>query len=187
MNSNTLIRSVSPEDAEALLKIYAPYVTDTAVTFEYDVPSLAEFRSRIIGIMQKRPYIAAVRGGNIVGYAYAGEFHSRAAYSRSAELSVYVAMDERRSGIGRILYTQLEDELRRLRYLNLYACIAYTDTEDEYLTQDSVRFHEHMGYNIVGHFHKCGCKFGRWYDMVYMEKLIGEHYNEQNKAEKAYR
>ena len=180
MNSDITIRPVCPNEAEALLKIYAPYVTNTAVTFEYDVPSLAEFRSRISGIMQKRPNIAAVRDGKIVGYAYAGEFHSRAAYSRSAELSVYVAMNERRSGVGRILYTHLEDELRRLGYLNLYACIAYTDTEDEYLTQDSVRFHEHMGYNIIGHFHKCGCKFGRRYDMVYMEKLIGEHKNEQN-------
>lgn len=184
MNSNITIRSVSPEDTEALLKIYAPYVTNTAVTFEYDVPSLAEFRGRIRSILQKRPYIAAVRDGNIVGYAYAGEFHSRAAYSRSAELSIYVDKSERRSGIGRILYTHLEDELRRLGYLNLYACIAYTDTEDEHLTNDSVRFHEHMGYNIVGRFHQCGYKFGCWYDMVYMEKLIGEHYNEQNTVEK---
>lgn len=178
MNSNITIRSVSPEDAEALLKIYAPYVVNTAVTFEYDVPAVEEFRSRIINISKERPYIAAVRGENIVGYAYAGEFHSRAAYRRSAELSVYVAAEERRNGIGRLLYTSLENELRRRGYLNLYACIAYTEAADEYLTRDSVRFHEHMGYSIVGRFHKCGCKFGRWYDMVYMEKLIGEHNNE---------
>lgn len=178
MNNNIIIRAAAPDDAGELLKIYAPYVVNTAVTFEYDVPTLEEFRGRISNILQSRPYIAAVRGENIVGYAYAGEFHSRAAYSRSAELSVYVAEEERRNGIGRLLYTSLEDELRRRGYLNLYACIAYTDIEDEYLTQDSVRFHERMGYSIVGRFHKCGCKFGRRYDMVYMEKLIGEHNNE---------
>ena len=59
--------------------------------------------------------------------------------------------------------------------LNLYACIAYSEDEDEYLTHNSVEFHRHMGIELVGKFHKCGCKFGRWYDMVYMEKIIGEH------------
>ena len=59
--------------------------------------------------------------------------------------------------------------------MNLNACIAYPDPEDEYLTLDSVRFHERLGYVIVAHFHKCGWKFNRWYDMVWMEKMIGVH------------
>ena len=59
--------------------------------------------------------------------------------------------------------------------LNLHACIGYPETEDEYLTKNSVEFHAHMGYRMVGKFHKCGYKFGRWYDMVWMEKMLGDH------------
>ena len=167
------IRAATSADAEALLTIYAPYVRETAITFELDVPSLEEFASRIARTLERYPYFVAERAGRIVGYAYAGPFKERAAYARSAEVSVYVEGAARRSGVGRALYGALEDELARRGIANLYACIAYQRGEDEFLDLGSVRFHERMGYRQVGHFHECACKFGHLYDMVWMEKIVG--------------
>jgi uncharacterized repeat protein (TIGR04076 family) len=83
----------------------------------------------------------------------------------------------KRCGIGRQLHEALEQRLKAQGILNMNACISFIETEDEYLTQDSVRFHEQLGYKKVAHFHLCGKKFGRWYDMIWMEKMIGEHMN----------
>lgn len=169
------IRTAAFDDAPALLEIYAPYVRNTAVTFEYEVPSIEEFAGRIAHTLERFPYLTAQKDGQIIGYAYASPFHSRAAYAWSVEVSIYVALGFCGQGIGRELYRILEDILKKQNVLNLYACIACTETEDEYLTNASLRFHEHMGYRINGTFPKCGRKFGRWYDMVWMEKIIGEH------------
>lgn len=171
----TTIRIAKPEDAEELLKIYAPYVKHTAITFEYEVPSVEAFRSRIEQILKKYPYLAAERDGRLAGYAYAGTFNERAASDRSVETAIYVREDARKDGVGRMLYEALEKILCKQHILNLNACIAYAETEDPYLTKNSVQFHEHMGYRFAGQFHKCGYKFGRWYDLVWMEKYIGEH------------
>ena len=81
----------------------------------------------------------------------------------------------KKQGIGRKLYQALEDTLIRQNILNLNACIGYPTVEDEYLTRNSMEFHQHLGYRLVGQFYQCGYKFGRWYDMVWMEKLVGEH------------
>ena len=173
------IRIVTTDDAEELLEIYRPYVTETAITFEYDVPTADEFRSRIRSILEKYPYIAAVENGAIIGYAYAGVFKTRAAYAFNVEVTIYIKKEYRRSGVGKILYTELERLLKKQGVTNLYACIACTETEDEYLTNDSVKFHERMGYRLIGTFKQCGYKYNRWYDMVWMEKIIGEHLAEQ--------
>ncbi|MBR1405236.1 MAG: N-acetyltransferase [Treponema sp.] len=168
------IRNATSADAERLLEIYAYYVEHTAITFEYDVPTLEEFKTRIQTTLAQFPYLCLVSGENIVGYAYAGIFHEREAYKHSVELSIYIDKNEKKHGFGRALYTALERELQERGIYNLYACIAYPGSdEDEYLTKDSVRFHERLGFSVVGRFTKCGRKFNRWYDMVYMEKLIG--------------
>lgn len=73
------------------------------------------------------------------------------------------------------MYEILENILKRQNVLNMYACIACTEQEDKYLTNASVRFHEKMGFKTAGKFNKCGYKFNNWYDMVWMEKFIGEH------------
>lgn len=78
-------------------------------------------------------------------------------------------------GLGRKLYQALEHISKAQHILNLNACIGYPETEDAYLTKNSVQFHAHLGYRLVGEFHKCGYKFGKWYNMVWMEKIIGEH------------
>lgn len=169
------IRKARLQDAEALLAIYAPYVEQTAITFEYAVPTVNEFRRRMANVAESYPWLVAVDDGSIAGYAYASAFKERAAYQWAVETSIYVDRNERGKGIGRRLHEALEETLKQQGILNLNACIAYTEHEDEYLTLDSVRFHERLGYTQVAHFHKCGRKFDRWYDMIWMEKLIGVH------------
>lgn len=178
-NTSITIRMANPSDAQALLNIYAPYVINTAITFEYDVPSVEEFASRIAHTLEKYPYFIAEEGGNILGYAYASPFHDRPAYDWAVETSIYVDQNIKHRGIGRKLHDALESTLREQGILNMNACIAYPPEEDEHLDKNSVEFHAHMGYRLVGEFYKCGYKFNRWYNMVWMEKLIGEHLSDQ--------
>lgn len=168
-----------PEDAPALLKIYAPYVKNTSITYEYDVPSEEEFRRRIESTLRRYPYLVLERNGDILGYAYAGPLHSRPAYDWAVETSIYLDQNARGGGLGRKLHDALEAVLRDQGFLNMNACIAYPEVEDEYLTKNSAEFHAHIGYRMIGGFTKCGYKFHRWYGMVWMEKLIGEHLENQ--------
>lgn len=169
------LRIAVPSDAEVLLEIYAPYVENTVISFEYDVPTVPEFRQRIENTLKKYPYIVAEIDGETVGYAYTGAFKPRKAYGYCAETSVYVKKGFTKKGIGRALYGALESISKEQGILNLNACIGYPVKEDEHLTRNSAQFHSHMGYTLVGEFHKCGYKFGRWYDMIWMEKMLGEH------------
>ena len=169
------IEIASLEDAQELVEIYRYYVEKTAITFEYEVPSVEEFKQRMVHVMEKYPYLIAKENDQIVGYAYAGAFHARPAYDWAVETSIYVSELQKGEGIGKALYKALEEQLSRQHILNLNACIAYPETEDEHLNKDSVRFHTHLGYRMVGEFYQCGYKFDRWYNMVWMEKHIGSH------------
>lgn len=175
MENDIKIRAASENDAKDILEIYAPYVKETAITFEYDVPDPAEFAGRIRTTLQKYPYLVAEKDGKLLGYAYAGSFVGRAAYDWAAEVTIYLKRDMRKMGLGKKLYQALEKICRAQNIINLYACIGCPETEDEYLTKNSMQFHAHMGYALIGEFHKCGYKFGRWYNMVWMEKIIGIH------------
>ena len=170
-----VIRTATPDDAPRLSEIYAPYVENTSVTFEYEVPTEHEFRSRIENTLRKYPYLVAECGGKIVGYAYAGIFKERAAYNWAVELSVYVDSGFLRHSVGAVLYDRLEDILKKQNVTNLYACITYSDVEDAVHDNGSIRFHENRGFVLTAHFHKCGYKFSRWWDMVWMEKFIAPH------------
>lgn len=176
--SGAIVRDASLEDAPRILEIYAYYVENTAITFEYDVPSPEEFEGRMRRTMERYPYLVIEKDGIIEGYAYAGPFVGRAAYDWSSELTIYLAHDARGEGFGRKLYESLEERLKSMGILNLYACIGYPRLDDEYLTQNSAQFHTHLGFELVGTFHDCGYKFGRWYDMIWMEKIIGTHTND---------
>ena len=167
------IKAVLPEDAAQLVEIYAPYVTGTAISFEYDVPTVEEFKRRIENTLKVYPYLKAVdASGEILAYAYAGRFRARKAYDHTAEVSIYVRRDCHKNGIGKALYTELEKRLAEMGTHSLIAVLSATATEDEHLTNDSLRFHEAMGYKKAAHFHEIGFKFGKWYDMVWLEKLI---------------
>ena len=165
------IRFATPADAVQVRAVYAPYVSDTAITFEYEVPTASEMEGRMAHTLESFPWLVFEAGGKVLGYAYASPFHVRAAYAWSVETSVYVDRACRRAGIGRALMRDLEAILSHMGALNLNACIAYAGREDPFLTDDSVRFHERLGFALAAHFHACGYKFGRWYDMVWMERL----------------
>ncbi len=174
-DSEIRIRTAVKEDAEQILEIYAYYIRETAITYEYDVPSIPEFMQRIETTLQRFPYIVAEQGGRIIGYAYAGYFKERAAYDRSVEMTIYLANDCKGNGSGRKLYEALEEILRQMHVTNVNACIAYPEKEDAYLDYQSAEFHEHLGYSRVGIFHNCAYKFDTWYHMIWMEKMIADH------------
>jgi phosphinothricin acetyltransferase len=169
------IRTATEADAEQLLDIYRPYIEKTAISFEYEVPTVEEFVGRIRKTLKNYPYLVAVEDGEIVGYSYASSFIGRRAYDWSVETSIYLKMGCTKKGYGKALYQKLEETLKKQNIQNIDACIAVTDTEDPYVDNNSMEFHEHLGYQLVARFPKSGCKFGRWYDMVWMEKCVGTH------------
>lgn len=162
-----LIRFAQPEDAAEIAGIYAPYVLETTVTFEYRVPEISEMARRIEEISRDFPYLVYISDGKIEGYAYASRHHERAAYGWDAELSVYVDRKNRKSGIGSALYKALLNLIGAMGYYTAYAAIALPN-------EDSVRFHEALGFSPVCTFYKTGNKFGRWLDVLWMDKRLKE-------------
>ena len=169
-----ILRNAAEEDAAAMLAVYAPYVLETAITFEYEVPGEEEFRRRIRATTEKYPWFCLETEGRVVGYAYASPFRSRKAYQWVAETSVYLAPEAQKRGWGRLLCTSLEEACRAMGLCSLYACITVPRGEDPFVTMDSALFHAHLGYREIARFAGSGSKFGRWYDTVIMEKALNE-------------
>ena len=176
MNHRKLtLRPAVVADAEALIAIYAPYVQKTAITYEYEIPSTEEFARRIETYSAKYPYLVAELDGIPVGYAYACPLGSRPAFDWSVETAIYVREDCKGLGVGRALYEALESLLKEQGIRTMTAAIATVSHDDPYLTNASIQFHLRMGFTPVGTFHNAGCKFGRWYDLTWMEKAIGTY------------
>ncbi|MBE6653155.1 MAG: N-acetyltransferase [Ruminococcaceae bacterium] len=173
--STLRLRSATPKDAKALVDIYAPYVQKTAITYEYEIPSHDEFRRRIETYSAKLPYLVAEMEGVPVGYAYAAPLGSRPAFDWSVETAIYVREDCKGLGIGRALYAELESRLAAQGIRTMTAAVATVSHDDPYLTNASLHFHLRLGFTPVGTFHNCGCKFGRWYDLTWLEKPIGAY------------
>lgn len=174
MSDQLVIRLATEADAPALAAIYAPYVLETAITFEYEPPTAEEFAERMRATLAFFPYLVAELDGRPVGYAYASTFKGRPAYDWAVETSIYVAQGLSGRGIGRALHDALARALKAQGILNMYACIAVPcGADDETLTRNSEQFHAHLGYRLVGEFERCGYKGGRWYSMVWMEKMLG--------------
>ncbi len=169
------IRDAVLTDAQRLLEIYGYYIQNTAITFEYEVPTTECFAQRMGRIMEHYPYLVAEADGTVMGYAYAAALIPRAACDWACEVSVYIDRTARKCGLGRRLYEALEAKLKAMGIVNLYASIAWPHPEDEYLTCNSAQFHAHMGFTQVGRLHNCGHKFGRWYDLLWVEKNIGSY------------
>lgn len=175
------IRVATAEDAKSIQRIYAPYVEKTAITFEYDVPRVDDFQRRIISTLKEYPFIVAMEQERIIGYAYAGLFHSRAAYQHSAEVSIYLKEKWHKKGIGKQLYRELENRLIQQNIFVLYACVTVSErNDDENLTDASICFHKKMGYTIVGKHNLCGYKFNKWYSVIWMEKQIADRADSPN-------
>ena len=160
-----LIRFATPDDAGRILEIYAPYITDTVISFEYDVPTLADFTARVERISSKYPYIVYERDGMIVGYAYASPYIERAAYDYTVDLSVYVDAAYCGQSIGECLYAALLDILAKQGFYNTYACITATN-------QNSLNFHKRMGFTDAGTHLLAGFKHGRWLDVCWYYKRL---------------
>ncbi len=172
MNSKLKIREATLDDAERLLEIYAPYITETAVSFEYEVPSVDDFKERIKNIKEKYPYLVCEKDDVVVGYVYASAYSEREAYDWTVGTSIYVDKKYRRMGVGSLLYKHMEERLKKMGIENLLAGVAYCEREDEYLTKDSYKFHLREGYVMAGHLKDVGKKFDRHYDLLWMQKKI---------------
>lgn len=159
------IRFATPADVPAILAIYAPYITNSVVSFEYEVPTLAEFSERVRAIQTQFPYVVAERDGRVLGYAYASKHRDRTAYQWSVETSVYVHPDGHRQGIARQLYTTLLAYLRRQGYINAFAGITAPNPESE-------AFHRVMGFEYLGTFTNIGYKMGAWHSVAWFQLVL---------------
>lgn len=162
------IRIATPEDAFAIQNIYRYYVDNTAITFELEVPSVKEFQERITKTLERYPYLIAEEEGEVIAYAYAGIFYDRRAYDWSAEMSVYVQRGIHGKGVGTALYEKMEELLKKQNIVNLFACITHPNAESE-------AFHAARGYEKKAHFEQCGYKLGKWWDIVWMQKVIASN------------
>lgn len=166
MDTVTLRRAYL-EDAEAILEIYAPYIRNTNITFEYEVPSLSEFRDRMAGIMEGYPYLICEIDGIAAGYAYAHRYKERAAYQWDAELSVYLREGCERRGIGQAFYTALMEILKEQHVRNVYGIVTSPNPPSEAL-------HAAMGFRLAGVSLKTGYKLGKWIDVSCFERPLGD-------------
>ena len=160
-----MLRIATVADVPAILEIYAPYVLNTTVTFEYEVPSPEAFRQRFLTFTEKYPWLVWEEDGEILGYAYASPPYTRAAFSWCAEPTVYLKPEARGKGIAAKLYAALEAILEMQGYQVLYALVTGENTP-------SLRFHEKCGYRIRGDFPDCGFKLGRWVGLFWLEKRL---------------
>ena len=160
------IRLAVPSDGEALSRIYAPYVEDTAVSFELTPPTAKEFAARIAATAAVYPYLVYEDGGAPVGYAYASRHRERAAYRYDVDVSIYVAPAYHGRGAAQALYSRLFALLAALGYRNAYA--AYTEPNEP-----SRRFHAKCDFTVIGTFRRTGYKFGKWHDVTWAEKVLG--------------
>lgn len=162
------IRFADPaRDAAGILAVYAPYIRETAVTFETEVPALDAFTARVAGICADFPYLVLEVDGELAGYAYAHRQAERAAYAWNAELSIYLAGKWRGRGLGAPLYRLLERLLTMQGYVNLYGVITASNA-------GSIAMHEKLGYRHTGLHERTGWKFGQWHDVAWLHKRVRE-------------
>jgi L-amino acid N-acyltransferase YncA len=167
--NNDDIRSVTPQDAEEILQIYKPFVTDTVISFEVTSPSVQEMEQRIHHVTHEKkfPYIVYTRNSKVVGYAYAHSYRDRIAYQWGVETSVYVSSGYHRQGIGRKLYEKLLETLKSLGYYNAFAGITLPNDA-------SAKLHEAMGFQLFGVAKRAGYKFGGWHDVGFYQLVLKE-------------
>ncbi len=161
-------------DAEELLRIYTPYILQTAITFETSVPGIDDWMERIEKVNKEFPWLVAKSDGRILGYAYATRFRERKAYDWCCESSVYLKEEFHGNGVAQELYNQLFDLLKQQGYLNVYAIMTSPNPKSE-------KFHQSFGFYDVGRFAKSGYKLGSWWDTHWMQFHLGEHENPPKK------
>jgi L-amino acid N-acyltransferase YncA len=167
--SGATVREASENDALACAAIYAPYVRETAVSFESEPPTPAQMAERIAAATRTHAWIVQEDDGRVVGYAYGGPHQQRAAYRFSCEVSVYVEQGRRRTGSGRALYEELFKRLAARGYRMAVAGMTLPN-------EASAGLHRAMGFESVGVYRRIGWKFSAWHDVAWMQRALGvEH------------
>ncbi|MCR1949813.1 GNAT family N-acetyltransferase [Clostridium sp. DSM 100503] len=165
------IRMANENDAEEILEIYTPYIKNTAITFEYEVPTVDEFKDRIRKISEDYPYLVCTLNEKIIGYAYSYRQKERAAYMWNVELSVYIDNKYIGYGLGKAFYTALIEISKLQNIKNLYGGVTSNNLNSE-------KLHEYFGFKKLGVYHNTGYKFGKWHDVTWYEKSINDSYFE---------
>jgi L-amino acid N-acyltransferase YncA len=159
------VRDATAADAEACAAIYAPYVTDTPITFETDVPTTREMARRIAAAREKHAWLVLEDDGRVVGYAYGGLYKERPAYRWACEVSVYVERTRRRTGAGRALYEALFERLAGRGYRMAVAGMTLPNDA-------SVGLHRALGFELVGTYRRIGYKHGAWHDVAWTQRPL---------------
>lgn len=162
-----LVRDATTDDAARCGEIYAPYVRDTAISFELEPPTTAEMAGRIETALVRHAWLVLEEAGRVVGYAYGTAFNARAAYDWTTSVSVYTEPGRRRTGAGRALYTALLDRLAARGHRTALAGIALPNDA-------SVGLHTAMGFELVGTYRRVGWKLGRWHDVARYQRPLGD-------------
>lgn len=149
-----------------MLEIYTPYILNSTVSFETEVPRIKEFQSRVLHCQEKLPWLVCEINNNLAGYAYATDHRQRKAYDVTKELSVYVHSDYRKCGVATGLYTALIEVLKAQGVSNVLAGITVPNSE-------SVGFHESIGFRPIGIYHNIGYKFEKYQDTGWWELVLG--------------
>lgn len=173
MDSKIQLRLIKKTDAEDIYSIYKYYIEHTTITFECKIPSLDEFKNRIMKISKNYAYIVCQINEKVIGYAYASRLRERDAYQWDTELSIYLDKDYTNQKIGNILYSALLDILKLQNIYNVYGVITQPNRRSE-------KLHEKLGFKEIGVFHKTGNKFNEWLDVIWYEKNIQKYNNMPN-------
>lgn len=161
----TMIRTATTDDAQDLCDIYAPYVENTAISFELKAPTVTDFAERILCFSSHYPFLVYEEDGAILGFAYASKYHDRAAYQHSASVSVYLSQTQQNKGIGSALYAAL---FRDLEEQGVHTCLACVTLPNE----KSLALHQKFGFEEVGIMRSVGYKLGQWHDVIWLQKML---------------
>ena len=167
MNTQPTIRLIRDMDYAGALAVYTPYVLETVITFEYDVPSLDEFTKRLSTIAKHYPVLVFEVEGRVVAYCYGSIHRVKTAYQWSVESTIYITEAYHHKGLATILYTALFDILRLQGFINVYAGISVPEGKSD-------KFHPKFGFNYIGVFPKIGYKHGSWHDLKWYEYILSE-------------
>ncbi len=160
-----VVRDATAADAEACAAVYAPYVTDTVITFETEPPTAAQMADRITAARRSHAWVVLEDDGRVVGYAYGGPYKARPAYRWSCEVSVYLERGRRRTGAGRALYAALFDRLAERGFRTAVAGTTLPNDASEAL-------HRAMGFERVGVYRRIGWKHGSWHDVAVGQRTL---------------